>query len=101
MGLRDIVSVSTVDDQTISKVHDTINISGVQTVGLQSLSLCLKRKNELPDIFFIFEEYHIAYVWKRGLETLLRTMCRGEAVITTIAFCCSSLDRINNEQMHS
>ena len=79
-----------------------MDIPGLDDIGLQSLTLKLSMKSENePDYFLIFEEYQNAFVWKKGLDTLLQMRNRGETVTTTIAFCCSSLDRINNDEMYS
>ena len=102
MMASDIQRVDKLDDDTISRIRDEVDIPGVEPIGLQSLTLRLSMRDEVEsDYFLIFEEYRNAYIWKRGLSTLLQTMHRGEAVTTTIAFCCSSLDRINNDEMHS
>ena len=51
------------------------------------------------DYFLIFDEYRNAYIWNRGLRTILH-MTKIKQPITTVAFCCSSIDRINNEEIY-
>jgi len=100
ISLQDIQSVETLDDDTVSNVRDRLGIARLDTIGLQSLTLRLSIKDDAQsDYILIFEECRSAYIWKKGLDTLLKVMHRGEAVTTTIAFCCSALDRINNEDM--
>jgi len=99
LSLSDIQNVDKLHEATASRLRNEMNIPGVHPVGLQSLTLRLTTRSD-GDYFLIFENSRDAFIWKKGLCTLLRIMDRGEAVTTTIAFCCSSLDRINDEEQH-
>lgn len=96
-------------------MQKALNIDGVEQIGLQSVVLRLTMKEEQDiygndefeddekennfNYFLIFDNYRSAFIWNRGLRTILH-MITIKQPITTIAFCCSSVDRINNDEMH-
>jgi len=113
INLSDIDKVSKLHQASALRVQKALNIDGVEQIGLQSVVLRLTMKDDLygndeeDDVkdsnnynyFLIFDEYRNAFIWNRGLRTILH-MITIKQPITTIAFCCSSVDRINNDEMH-
>lgn len=113
----DIEKVSKLHQASAQRVQQALNIDGCEQIGLQSVTLRLTMKDDGDDIkeeentnlinkstpkynyFLIFDEYRHAFIWNRGLRTMLH-MIKIKAPITTIAHCVSSIDRINNDEIY-
>lgn len=96
IDIANIASVHKLDTAEANTVHKRLGIDGVSLTGLQSLALRFTFKSKSP-IVLVFDESRSAYIWKRALADLRRSLSRGYPT-TTIAFCCSPLDRVNNEE---
>lgn len=100
INLSDIDKVTKLHRESANRVQKALNIDGIEQIGLQSVTLRLTLKESSDyNYFLIFDEYRAAFIWNRGLRTILH-MISIKQPITTIAFCCSSIDRINNDEMH-
>eukprot|EP01084_Bolivina_argentea_P002806 5205_1 len=98
--ITDIESVSKLHRDSASDVQQTLNIAGVEQIGLQAVTLRLTMKSDHSfNYFLIFDNYRTAFIWNRGLRTMIH-MIGIQQPLTTIAICCSSVDRINNLEMH-
>jgi len=125
INLCDIDKVSKLHQASAQRVQRALNIYGCEQIGLQSVTLRLTMKDEIEDIdikhnedeeneninlihklspkynyFLIFDEYRHAFIWNRGLRTMIH-MTKIKAPITTIAHCVSSIDRINNDEIYA
>eukprot|EP00486_Rosalina_sp_Unknown_P000179 CAMPEP_0201566384 /NCGR_PEP_ID=MMETSP0190_2-20130828/6130_1 /ASSEMBLY_ACC=CAM_ASM_000263 /TAXON_ID=37353 /ORGANISM="Rosalina sp." /LENGTH=355 /DNA_ID=CAMNT_0047985019 /DNA_START=123 /DNA_END=1190 /DNA_ORIENTATION=- len=115
--IEDIDKVSKLHQASAERVQRALNIAGCEQIGLQAVTLRLTMKEEdckdneeeslinneesvSYNYFLIFDEYRSAYIWNRGLRTILHMTNIGQP-ITTIAFCCSSVDRINNDEIYA
>lgn len=98
--VADIDKVTKLHQASAARVQAALNIPGVEQIGLQSVTLRLSMKNDsTSNYFLIFDEYRHAFIWNTGLRTLVHLLAIKQPV-TTIAFCCSATDRINNLEMH-
>ena len=92
--------VTKLHKESALRVQNALNIDGLEQIGLQSVTLRLIMKNDDSyNWFLIFDEYRNAFIWNRGIRTLL-SMNKISQPITTIAMVCSNIDRINNQEMH-
>lgn len=72
---RDIINVSTLDDETLLHFQNALDMKGISTIGLRSLmfSIDLQQNSENKyRLYFIGESHRISYIWFQGLQTLYR-----------------------------